>query len=277
MKKFLSFFLILIITNLSVYKASSQTQSQKIIKSIKKSYNALNYQQAELKAKQALINYHQFSTNELVELHKYLALIYYAQGEIDPSQKQFKTALSLKPDLSLSPLYVSPKIIEFFNRVKTEYNSGTEKEETLAVKYIPDKRFGASLRSLALPGWGQIYKGEKKKGVALISLWAVSIGGLLVMQLEQSQLHQEYLDAREPENIASKYDRYNSYYKARNSIAVFTAVLWLYAHIDAALKKENSPDFSSLNTGNFITPHIDNDKTFLSIHWQFRAWDLLVR
>lgn len=252
-------------------KATSQTPSQKLIKEIVKEYNAFNYQQAEQKAEQALLNYHQFTTNELVELHKYLALIYFARGKTDESQKQFKTALSVNPGLVLSSLYVSPKIIEFFNKVKAEVKSETRTSEDLTTKYIlvKDKRFGASLRSLAVPGWGHIYKGEKNKGIALISLWTAGLSGLLVTHLEYNKAFQAYKDAEEPDDIESTYSRCNSYYKARNSIAVFTVALWLYAHIDAALKKEKSPGFSIRNEGNFIIPHIDDDKIILTCSWQF--------
>jgi len=254
-----------------VTDVTSQTPSQNLIKKIIKEYNALNYRQAEHNAKQALLNYHKFTSAELVEVHKYLALIYYAQGKLDDSQKEFETSLSLNPDLVLSSLYVSPKIINFFNRVKTEFKLKSQTDEKFALKYVfvEDKRIGAGLRSLALPGWGQIYKGEKKKGITLISLWTASLGGLLVTHLQYNNALQKYKDAEEFK-IESKYKTYNSLYKARNSIAVFAGALWLYAYFDATFKKEKPADFSAPDTAHFLTPYFGQNKILFTYRWQFK-------
>lgn len=264
------YILIFALTNIFVNKVFSQNQAQQMIKEIIKDYNALNYQQAAQKAKQALINYHQFTPPELVELHKYLALINYAQGKIDESKKNFEAALSLNPDLVLSPLYVSPKIIEFFNKIKAELNSEAGKIEELSLRYIlvRNKKFNASLRSIVLPGWGQIYKGEKKKGIVLVSLWTSSVGGLLVTHLKQSKAREVYLDAKESDEIESKYNDYNNYYKARNYLAIFSLALWLYAHIDAAIKKvPDSSDFSHHEGDPILFPQFRDHQILLTCQW----------
>jgi len=140
--------------------------------------------------------------------------------------------------LQLNKLYVSPKIINFFEKIKAEVRDETPEQGNF-VRYIivKDKRLEAAKRSLVFPGWGQIYKGEKKKGMVLAAAWTISLGSLLFTHLAQGKAHQDYLDARNPDDIESNYQRYDDLYRARNSIAIFSIGIWLYAHIDAALKK----------------------------------------
>ncbi len=269
---FITCVLIFLWIGFSANNSFSQIQSKQIIEEIKNYYRAMNYEQAEQKARDALINYNQFAPAELVELHKYLALINFAQGKIEESKKQFKTALSLKPDLVLSPLYVSPKIIEFLNQVKAEVRSGPGITNEFSVKYVvvKDKRFNASLRSLILPGWGQLYKGEKKKGMVLIALCGVSLGGLLATHVEYNKARQEYVAAEQPFEIQSKYRVYNNYYRARNSMAVFTMALWLYAHIDAMIKKApGSPEVSDPTRAQNIYGRFDHHQLIVTYQFVF--------
>jgi len=254
---------ILIWINLLLNKSISQTSSDTLLIEIRKLYQNLEYSPAEIKTKQALLNYNQFTTGELVELHKYLALIYFAQNKLEDSRQQFKTALELSPGLVLSPLYVSPKIIDFFNRIKLSASSETKSNQDLQVRYIivKDRRFPAVLRSTVLPGWGQVYKGDKKKGITLISLWSMGLSGLLITQFKQSQAKQDYLDAVELAEIESRYKTYNNYYKTRNSMALFMSAVWLYAYFDAGLQK--APNLTYRTGQNTLGCHFDNRALYL--------------
>jgi len=267
------FICLCLLQNLFCSDGFSQTvETEKIIRDIKKDYNALKYNEAEQEAKKALINYQQFSPVQLVEIHKYLGLIYYTQNRLDESEKQFKTALSINPDLLLSSLLVSPKIIEFFNNIKAEKEAKPDFRDELFTKYIlvKDKRLGAGLRSSILPGWGQIYKGQKKKGTILISSWAVCLGSLLATHLLQERAHKAYLESKDTEKIESNYKIYNNYYKAKNSIALFSIALWLYAHIDAAVTEVSSIPYASLNRKQPIAfPTVYRNQFAITCQFQF--------
>lgn len=248
----------------------SQTkQPDKIIQEIETEYKTLNYATAERKAKQALVNYQQFASGQLVKIHKYLGLIYFSQKRLDESEKQFKSALSINSDLTLSPLLVSPKIIDFFNTIKNKQK--TKKKENVSVKYIllKDKRPGASWRSFMLPGWGQRYKGEKKKGTIIISCWATSMAGLLTTHLLQQKAQKNYLNSKGLNKIESNYNTYNKYYKTRNSIALLSLGLWLYAYIDAAVKKTpTTENFSISEQKKILLPDFSEDHIIFTYLFQ---------
>ena len=104
-------FLILLIVFFNFPQAVlAQTNSTMLLKEIQKAYNELNYTEAEIKAKSALESYQDFTSSQLTEVHKTLALIYYSLNRSTESRRQFEVALSLNPELKLDPLFVSPKI-----------------------------------------------------------------------------------------------------------------------------------------------------------------------
>lgn len=246
--------------------------TREIIQEIVKDYYALRYEEAEKKARRALEDYKRFSPSELVELHTYLGCTLFALGNIEAAKKEFRTALSLNPHLTLDPVYISPKIISIFEEVKAEWKPEKQEEVAKEIRYIfvPDKRPGAAVRSLIFPGWGQLYKGERKKGVILMSLSAVSLGGLLYSQIAQVQAHDRYLEAKVPAEIESRYKHYNNLYKTRNSLILLCAALWAYSYIDAALKGDSGvAGFSRPQTAHPLNSAIQEDALLLSFIWQW--------
>jgi len=246
----------------------SQFDPQRALQEIIQDYEGLRYAEGQAKARAALATYARFTPAQLVTLHTYLGFIEFALGQLDSAKSQFRAALSLEPKLSLDPVYTSPKIITLFEEVKRESHPRVPSERPVEIRYVllEDKRSGAALRSLLLPGWGQLYKGEKTKGLILLSLAGAALGSLIATHIAQAQAHNDYRAAKAPADIESKYDRYNRLYKARNALAVFTGALWLYAYIDAALVKVPlpTPTGSSL-----LFPELQADRKTLRLVWQF--------
>lgn len=210
-----------------------------IVESIWQAYNQLDYDQATSKAQAALKNYQGLTPEQITELHEVLAFIYFSEDKLSLSRQHFESAISLTPSLELDSLYVSPIIINFFNQLKHERDLKQSESEnaTSTVRYlvIRDPRPPAVIRSLVLPGWGQLYKGEKSKGIVFSGLWGLGVIGSVVAHFGREGAHNRYLSATGQSEFDSRYDTFKTWHKARNSLLLFSAGVWAVTFADALL------------------------------------------
>ena len=235
-------YLLIFLIILTWSKSSCQQETFVSIETIKEAYTQFHFTEVITLADQALAADPPPSEEERVQIYTYLAYTYVALGENDKAKESFKEALTLNPTLTLDPIYASPKIIAVFSEVKSALEAGTDEIGEDRVQQLPpifkkDKRFGGAWRSLVLPGWGQLYKGHKKKAIVIFAVETFNVGTTLYAHFKMEQAHDEYRRARDPETIESTFDRYNSYYKLRNYFLLFTAVVLMYSHIDAAMSQ----------------------------------------
>lgn len=243
------------------------------IDNIKEAYAQFRFTEVITLATQALTSDPSPSGEERVQIYTYLAYTYIALGENDKGKESFEKALAVDSSLTLDPTFVSPKIIAIFNEVKTAYDTREEEaaQEPVLFPTPPlgaQKRFGGAWRSLLLPGWGQLYKGHKKKAIAIFAVQTVNVGTTVYAHFKMKQAHDDYQQARDPETIESSYDRYNSYYKTRNYFFILTAAVWIYAHIDAAVSQP-SFDVSVEEKGVLWIPIIKPTSCFLTCSIRF--------
>ncbi len=236
-----------------------QGAERDLIEEIQTAYNQLNYPEAEIKAQAALKDFQRFTPAQLTEIHKILALIYFSQNQEDAARLQFENALSLSPDLKLDPLFVSPKIVEFFEDIKkaraAKVNDAGAPRADVRYVLVQDPRPAAAMRSMILPGWGQLYKGEKTKGRVLLGLWSAGVIGTVAAHIARANAEDKYLAETDPNRIESRYDAFNRYHKLRNNLLIFSGGVWLFSYLDAIVKKQN-PNYSSQNSV-LILPNFD--------------------
>ncbi|HEX9652812.1 MAG TPA: DUF5683 domain-containing protein [bacterium] len=227
-----------------------QTSEQILVEEIQNAYNQLNYPEAEIKARAALKDFQRFSPVQLTEIHKILGLIYFSQNREEAARLQFENVLALTPHLKLDPLFVSPKIMKFFEDIQREraMKSQDQSAPQHDVKYVlvHDPRPEAGMRSILLPGWGQLYKGEKTKGRILLGLWSAGVVATVASHVARARAEDKYLSETDPDRIESRYGNFNTIHKLRNNLIVFSAGVWLYSYIDAIVKK--SPVRSELSS-----------------------------
>lgn len=229
----------------------AQQSEEKLLEEVRTAYNQLNYEEAEIKANAALSNYQRFTPTQLTEIHKILGIIYFSQNRAAEAKQQFENALSLTPQLSLDPLYVSPKIIEFFNEVKQGWQTKTKEKANSEgeIRYLvmQDPRPAAAMRSMLLPGWGQTYKGQRSKGRVLMALWGVGVVGSLVAHIKRQDAEDKYLSERDPGKIQSRFNTFDTFHKVRNSLLIFSAGVWIYSYVDALLSHSRTLVESSVS------------------------------
>jgi hypothetical protein len=237
MVKKISLILILFFINsAALFSQYQQTLVQQMIQA----FRQLDYGTAQKIGKQITADFKSFTPIELLETHKILGVIAYQDGDIAEANAQFEQALSIDRTAQLDSVYVSPKIIQFFKDLKLSYNSKKETSETgklIQYRYLvkPDPRPAATLRSMVLPGWGQLYKNDKTKGYILIGSTASVAVATVIFHVLHKDFHNQYLKATDPKIIEQKYDKYNSFYKLRNNTALVAGGIWLYAFFDALL------------------------------------------
>lgn len=215
--------------------ALAQSDPADLLGAMRDAYERLDYSTATRRAREALASYDAFTADQLVELHTTLALILYSRSEPLEARDQFEAALSLNPSLTLDPLLVSPKTLEFFDEIRSAMSESRVIGREPSIRYVPvrDPRPAATMRSLVLPGWGQLHKGETARGWVLLGLWGTTAVGTVTSHLLRSGAHADYLDAVDPVEIAERYDTFDAWHQRRTAFALGAAAVWAFAALDA--------------------------------------------
>ncbi len=256
-------------------QAFSQGNKDLLVQEVKNAYTQLRYTEAEIKARTVLAAYQNFSPDQLSETHKILGLIYYSQNKISESGEQFVSALSIDPLLKLDPVLVSPKILKFFEKVKTDFESKRQEKilNQPKVRYIrlTDPRPDAIVRSMIIPGWGQVYKGEKTKGRFLMAAWGVTFVGAVGSHLARKSAEDKYISETNPDLVKSKFDDFNKWHVARNNFAIAATGIWLYSYFDAIFRKNShhQPVMGESKQSFNISPIFSADRTFVQLNVHF--------
>lgn len=227
-------------------------------------FQQLNYIAAKAAGERALQDWRTLSPQNVVEIHQVLGIIAYSEGSFFEAKAQFEAALSLDPGLRLDSLYVSPKIQQFLREVKENLggqNGHTVKDTRYLI--VPDPRPQAALRSLLLPGMGQIMKQQKNKGRVLMIAAGAGVVATGALHLRREAARENYLAAQTISRAVSTYSRYNMLNRARNGAALFTTGVWLYSFFDALTQTPNQPQ----SRVSFL-PAADGTRLIPAFRWQ---------
>lgn len=218
----------------NVHAQSAETPA---VEEIREAYRRLEYGSAESMARSAMQNYPQYTLSELTDIHTFLALIAYNRGERLEARRQFLSALQLSPEMELDPVLVPPKIQTYFEELKAEREPAEAGEAPVRYVLLRDPRPDAALRSMVVPGWGQLYKGQRTKGIVFSGLFAAAAGGALVAHVRMRDAFSAYDGARTPSEAEELYEPYNRWYRVRNGFVQGGALIWLASYVDALLTR----------------------------------------
>jgi len=233
-------FLALLIIVPSVHPANAQTAPS--VEDLWDAYQQLDYEAATDAASIALRRPEQYSVGELAEIHTILGLIRYSRNDEAEARSEFISALSLDPDLQLDSLLVSPKILRFVDDVRAELDQPREDPTapSSSVRYVvvEDPRAEAALRSMLVPGWGQLHKGERRKGLVLLGTWSASVAGATITFFGRRDARRAYEDADTVDEALDRYDPYNRWHQAHQAVLIGMAGVWLFGYVDALLDRQ---------------------------------------
>lgn len=92
---------------------------------------------------------------------------------------------------------------------------------------------GAALRSLAVPGWGQIYNGDTVRGVTYLTLFAGAAGTAIASAVLGAGAEDEY-NQNEAGTVSRRHDA-NAHYDRVNYALIAGGIVWAAAVVDAYL------------------------------------------
>ncbi len=231
-------------------------------------YQQFEYAAARELAKAALDAYD--DPANLAEVHVILGLISFSENRALEAHLQFREALRLNRNVELDPLLVSPKILDFFEEVRAGLAQAGEQERLdpgVVPRYVlvPDRRVEGTLRSMVLPGWGQLYKGERTKGVVLLGVWGFMAAGSLTAHVLRQQAQDTYLEAGTSEEALDRYDTFNRRHKARNALFLGAAGVWFISYVDALITDNRPRERRSL----LLSPTFSHRQMHLTVWVQF--------
>lgn len=210
------------------------------LKRVSELFQNFNYQGVIATADSIITNSVSFDTTARLELLRMKGIAHYSLKRQDKAQQAFLEILHLKNNYTMDAFDTPPKIIEFYNIIKTSYNS---RKETIKEREISDTDTvkitrqeidfkTALLRSALFPGWGHFTYNENKKGKWL------TLGALLTLPpavyyiWDSNRKEERYLNETDRTEIEKRYDSYNTSYRLRNIFLISYIGIWLYTQFD---------------------------------------------
>lgn len=219
--------------------------------SVRQAYEGLDFDRAMTLAERVIASAEDYAGEDLVEVHTIAALVLMSRNEVSRARSHFASALSINPDLTLDPLLASPKVVEVFQEVKRATSASNVSSADPSVRYVRvfDPRPAAAVRSMLVPGWGQMYKGQQRRGLVLMSVWGATTAGTIAAHVIRNSREDSYLSETEAGRIQDRFDSFNRWHKIRNSIALAALTTWIVSYVDALLYDYPSPGVATLQTG----------------------------
>ncbi len=231
----------------------AQRSNVQEIEDIRSAYENLDLEVAEARIEAALDDFSRFSPVELGQIYIISALIHFSRGDEAGTREQLAFALQVNPNLMLTSRDTPPQVITLFEQLQAEKAASAGPEPELRYLVMQDPRPAAVMRSMILPGWGQLYKNEKRKGLMLMSAWGVTSAGTLIAQLQRHRAEDAYLSAETLEELNARYPKFDRWHKARNNLLVAASAIWVYSYVDALLRPP-SPASSPVELSLIPTP-----------------------
>jgi hypothetical protein len=244
-KKFLFIISIILFSNSSIF---TQTVSKYELL-LKQKFEEFDYNSVIKLADSILINEKNLSRNDSLNLLYYKALSSFNIWDIKTSEQSFKSILNLDENFSLDTINVSPKIVSYFNDLKTKFSIDKQNKKQTSVISIDSIlineriKYSSQLqnyrealwRNLILPGWGNIYLRNETKGYLVATAFTLLLISSAYFIYDTYKKEKDYLSEINPDLISSKYSSYNASYKLRNISLGLSALIYIYSQIDYLL------------------------------------------
>jgi tetratricopeptide (TPR) repeat protein len=236
------------------------------IRTIEEKFKSFEYLEVLSLSDKLLARRQELSEKELTQILEMRAISYYSLGETESSLNSFLEILKIKPEFELDPVKTSPKIISFYQEVRSSFLA--EQEDSIRDRQALDslraviqtdtyREFrGSMIRSIILPGWGHLHAGYSPKGWLLATISAVTLGAAIYFTVDMNSKENAYLNETDRALIESKYDQYNTAYKTRNILIATYSAAWLYSQIDLLYLSQKS---KTVNITSVILPPVNLD------------------
>ncbi len=207
------------------------------LQAIEQSFKSFKYQEVITLSESVVSQQDQHPDSILLPVLRMRTIAFYSLGDSRNAVNNYLEILRRQPDFRFDPLRTSPKIIDYFTNIRENFldrqstadTSSTIPPVTTVAQPFPR---GAIMRSLLLPGWGQLHQGNKTKGWIFATLGAASLSGAIYFAIDTRDKADQYLAITDPTRFDAAYDEYNAAYQKRNVLFTAFSLVWLYSQID---------------------------------------------
>ncbi|NQT34570.1 hypothetical protein HQ587_05225 [bacterium] len=220
-----------------VNKENSASDTVDTVKRVIDLYNSGNISDAEHLALKYLENPDGLTKLDRFMLYKVLAFCAVANDDEGGAIRRFVEALKLNPSLLPNPITWSPKVRRVFSLAVDVYDSQTRRKQLSRQKREADICRRASMRSLYLPGSGQIFKGHKRKGLVLRIMFWGAAATFVYSQAVLPSAHDDYLNSMNRIEATDRWMKYRDAYRLSYISGGIAVTTYLYAFLDALYKK----------------------------------------
>ncbi len=106
-----------------------------------------------------------------------------------------------------------------------------------AIEYTTSYGSSALFRSLVVPGWGQMYKRQRAKGIAVLACAVVGAGGVVVSQNQYTSYRNKAKEEFNTDVRKTYQNKSTSWGNVRNGFIVGAAAVYVYNIIDVLASK----------------------------------------
>ena len=202
----------------------------------------------------------------VININMMRAQVFYSLNDEKKWKQCFYDILKIDNNYSCKLAFISPKIIELFKNIKSEYNKTLQapeslvdstKQEMTALVFDKDLFESSVIKNIFVPGWGQIYSGNTTKGIILTAVSTALLGTSIYSIIDANKKENDYLKEVNKNIIGEKYSAFNNAYKLKNILIASYAAVWLICQLDLYFNSDEenfmkkifiSPTNSGINT-----------------------------
>ncbi|MCR4416514.1 MAG: hypothetical protein NUV92_02035 [Ignavibacteria bacterium] len=235
---------------------------------LKQKFENFDYNSVISLADSILKNEKKLSHEDSLVILYYKAISSFTIWDIKTSEQTFRMILSLDKNFTLDSINVSPKIISYFNDLKSKFvnENRTEKQNNSlnidSLLSLERRKYSSEFasyrqalwRNLILPGWGDIYLNNNFKGYLFSGSFTLSFISSVYYIFDTKKKENDYLSEINPDLILEKYSKYNSSYKLKNIFIALTLFVYIYSQVDFLISKNYN-----IQSNNYPTLSISED------------------
>jgi tetratricopeptide (TPR) repeat protein len=211
--------------SLMLYAQPSSADSSKKMNESMEAYQGGDYDKCIDRLNDLMANIGEMTKAERIKAYTYMGLCLASMGRTEDAKAEFRKALDMDSTLALDPSTTSPKILRLFEETRTELAEKPKKAHYWAV-----------LRSLVVPGWGQVYNDQDTKGYVMMGCAAASLGFITYTHYDFDKKNDAYRDERGGfASINDKYKKYEEAGKLRNTSYYVAGAVWTVGIADALI------------------------------------------
>jgi len=212
---------------------SLHDSSAKAIYNAYKLYESGRIAEAEHLSLKILAESKSLSNDQKFHLYKLLAFCSIANDDEESGKRHFIDALKYNSNMSPDPLTWSPKIRRVFDRARSEYRQQVVLEIQHQSEIEAQIGRRASLKSLYLPGSGQVMKGQQVRGYTLGVLCLCAASAYVYGISSLPAARDRYLDANNEANAEKYWKEYRDVQYFVNLTGILMLAVYGYTFFDA--------------------------------------------